>query len=131
VDFYRKAKGVKLAEITERAEDSALKRGFAVRENRVAALDTLAATMYRELTTAGADNKLWLKDVKAVGSGDGQTIVDFEQFNAAEVQQFRGVLDDLAKEVGDRKTKLEHTGKDGTPLMQPLAGALLKIYGDD
>jgi hypothetical protein len=37
-------------------------------------------------------------------------VVDYEEFNTAEVQQYRGVLDDIAKEVGDRKQSVQHGG---------------------
>jgi hypothetical protein len=33
------------------------------------------------------------------------------------VAQIRGTLDDIAKERGGRKTKMEVTGKDDTPLV--------------
>jgi hypothetical protein len=113
VDHYRKSKEVKLAEIKENSESDALRTGFALKERRVESLNRLAEVMERELTEGG---KLWLQDVKAVGSGEFTQIVDFETFNGAEVQQFRGVLDDIAKETGDRQKKVEVGGKDGSAL---------------
>jgi hypothetical protein len=54
-----------------------------------------------------------LDQVKGVGSGDAAMIVDYEEFNKSEVDAYRGVLDDIAKEVGDRRNINEHTGADG------------------
>jgi len=56
---------------------------------------------------------LWTDDVKGVGSGDVAEVIDYEVFNAAEVIQYRGVLDDIAKETGGRAIRNEHTGADG------------------
>jgi hypothetical protein len=54
---------------------------------------------------------LWLDDVKGVGSGEVATIVDFETFNSSEVSQYRGVLDDIAKETGGRVQRTDVTSK--------------------
>ena len=117
VDFYRQSRKVKLEEIQESSESDALKTGFALKERRVETLNLLAEKMSRELLE---ENRLWVSNSKALGSGEFMEIVDYEEFNGAEVQQLRGVLDDIAKEVGDRKTKLEHTGKDGKDLAPPV-----------
>lgn len=106
VDFYRKSRGVKLKEIAEEGETSALKKGFALKEKRVEALSTLAEKMADDLLEG---DRLWLDQVKALGSGEFMQIVDYEEFNGAEVAQFRATLDDIAKEVGDRKQKHEVT----------------------
>jgi hypothetical protein len=58
-------------------------------------------------------HNVWLPDVKQIGSGDTAERVDIERFNSALISEYRSVLDDIAKEVGGRKQKLEHTGKDG------------------
>jgi hypothetical protein len=113
VDFYRKSRKVKLSEIKAEIESEALRRGFAVKENRVAALDELAQILYDELLEG---KRLWLEQIKSIGSGEFQQIIDFEEFNEGEIRQFRGLLDDIAKEQGDRKQKTELTGKDGQPL---------------
>lgn len=52
--------------------------------------------------------KVWLKDIKIVGSGEDAYPVTIYRFNSQLIDQYRGVLDDLAKEVGDRRQKLEH-----------------------
>jgi hypothetical protein len=117
VDHYRKTREVKLKEIVARGEDDALTTGLALRSERVRKLKMLAARMERDLFGEGRADRLWVQDVKALGSGPWMTVVDFETFNAAEVRQYRETLDDIAKEVGERSTKVEHTGKDGEDLM--------------
>lgn len=49
---------------------------------------------------------LWLRDVKAVDKEK----VEIVRFNAAILEQYRGALDDLAKETGGRKQKQEMSG---------------------
>lgn len=105
VDFYRKRLGVKIEEIEEATEDSALRRGFALKERRVESLNMLAEKMEDELL---GENMLWTDQVKTIGTGRQQKEVRYEEFNAAEVQAYRGVLDDIAKEVGDRRQKHDH-----------------------
>ncbi|HEY0006196.1 MAG TPA: hypothetical protein VGB17_15560 [Pyrinomonadaceae bacterium] len=104
VGHYRKTRGVDVEEIKKESEQSALKVGFARKEKRVESLNKLAEALEKDLLE---DGRLWLDDVKAVGSGDFQQIVDFQSFNGGELQQFRGVLDDIAKEMGDRRQKVD------------------------
>lgn len=112
VDYYRKSRQHDINAIKSVDEKNALTTGLALRENRVAALQKLAALMERDLF----GGFLWTGQVKGVGSGDIAKIVDYEEFNAGEVAQYRGVLDDIAKEVGGRALKQEHTGENGGPL---------------
>lgn len=95
---------------------SVLESGFALHHERVRAMGELAGRLFAELTERGPAGRLWLRDVKSVGSGVGAERVDLERFNAEEVAQFRGLLDDIAKEVGQRVKKTEVTGKDGGPV---------------
>ena len=48
-----------------------------------------------------------------IGTGPFQERVEFEEFNTAEVSQYRGVLDDIAKEIGDRVQKIAPTDPTG------------------
>jgi len=91
--------------------------GYALPHERVRALKQLAGILFEELTAEDeAANRLWIDDVKQVGKGEGALRVDIERFNTGEVDQFRRVLDDIAKETGGRAAKVEHTGKDGAPI---------------
>ena len=55
---------------------------------------------------------VWLRDVKAVDKEK----VEIVRFNAAIFEQFRGALDDLAKETGGRKTEVKHGGDKNNPV---------------
>lgn len=62
-------------------------------------------------------HNVWLSDVKQIGSGAEAERVDLEKFNPAIISEFRGVLDDIAKETGGRIKKNEFTGANGSPLI--------------
>lgn len=106
VDFYRKRLGVKVEELQEAGELDALKTGFAVKARRVESLNALAEQLEEELR---GDNLLWIDRVRLAGGGRQAVRIDYEEFNEAGVRQFRGVLDDIAKEVGDRRQKHDVT----------------------
>lgn len=93
-------------------EKSALTTGLAIRENRVAALQRLAQLMGKDLF----GGFLWTEETKGVGSGPAAEIIDYDEFNGAEVAQFRGVLEDIAKEMGGRATVAKLQNDDGSPL---------------
>jgi hypothetical protein len=103
VDYYRSTRDADLKAIRAASETQALTSGFALKEARVQALQVLANLMYRDLTSGF----LWLDQAKALGSGPDSQIMDYEDFNTAEMQQLRGVFDDIAKELGHRKTVVE------------------------
>jgi hypothetical protein len=109
VDYYRRTRKADLEAINKISEQTALIEGYALKEHRVYKLSMLAALMEKDIL----GGFLWTDDVKGVGSGTVAEVVDYEVFNAAEVIQYRGVLDDIAKETGGRPVKQEHTGADG------------------
>ena len=109
VDYYRRTRKADLEAISKIGETTALIEGFALKEHRVYKLSILAALMEKDIM----GGFLWTDQVKGVGSGDIAEIVDYEEFNAAEVIQYRGVLDDIAKETGGRAIRNEHTGAEG------------------
>jgi hypothetical protein len=94
-----------------------MEEGFALDMERVAALKELAAKLQKEI---GVPSQVWLKDVKQIGAGDKAERVDIVRFNAPLIDRFRGTLDDIAKEVGGRKQKVEHTGENGGPIQQKV-----------
>ena len=85
-----------------------MSEGLALKGQRVTKLKQLAALMERDLL----GGFLWLEQVKGVGSGDVAQIVEYEEFNKGEVDAYRGVLDDIAKEVGGRVQHTDITTKD-------------------
>lgn len=115
VDFYRRTRQVKIDAIQAAGEQSALKSGLALKEVRVAELQILADVLKADLVTktGRAGPRLWLPQRKSVGSGEDQEIYDYEEFNGPEVAQYRGVLDDIAKEVGHRKQEVNLGGAVG------------------
>lgn len=114
VDYFRKSRGVDIDQIKNEEEFDALKSGLALKENRVQLLQDLAEKMKKDIFE---DGLLWTDEVKGVGSADNFQLIDYKLFNASEVQQLRGVLSDIAEEVGGRVQRKELTGKDGKPLI--------------
>jgi len=112
VAYYRETRGIEIGALIEAGEQDALTEGLALKAERVRKLKQLAALMEKDLM----GGFLWLDQVKGVGSGDIATLVDYEEFNKGEVDAYRGVLDDIAKELGHRVVKQEHSGPDGGPL---------------
>lgn len=94
----------------------ALETGLALDHERVDALKGLARRLLDEVDKG----RLWLPDVKAIGSGENAERVDIERFNGSLVEQLRGALDDIAKEKGERVKKLEHSGPGGVPVVFTL-----------
>ncbi len=76
-----------------------MESGYAVAHERVVALKRLAVQLLDELEKQG---KLWVLETRSLGKNG---TVDLEKFNAAEVEQFRGLLDDIAREKGERRDK--------------------------
>jgi PP-loop superfamily ATP-utilizing enzyme len=107
IDYYRKSRDLQLEQIKEASETAALKTGFALREIRVARLNELAEKIYQELTEE--TEKWWLPQVKGIGSRDNYERIDYYEFNREELESFRGLLDDIAAEVGDRLKKVDVT----------------------
>jgi hypothetical protein len=62
-------------------------------------LKELADTLLADLRDPA---KRWLRDVKGIGQGENWTQIEIERFNAAELEQLRGLLADIAKETGGR-----------------------------
>jgi len=110
VVWYRKTRKADIKAITKAGEKHAMEEGLAIKEIRLKKLKQLAALLEKDLF----GGFLWVDDVKGVGSGTAATIVDFETFNKSEVDAYRGVLEDIAREMGDRKTIPE-----GTTMMAP------------
>lgn len=95
-----------------RAAQRIMQTGLALTHRRVAALKRLARLLEQQLYKTEPDGtmpNLWCPDAKGIGSGDCWERVDLVRFNAALVDQLRGVLDDIAKEVGGRKQNLDVT----------------------
>lgn len=103
---------------TALAQD-AMQTGLAATYERVLILKRLAATLSAEIWQRDGSlvpGNVWLKGAKQIGAGPLAERVDLIRFNAPLIEQFRGVLDDLARETGGRKQQLEHSGPGGGPI---------------
>ena len=111
--------------------EAAMKHGLALDYERVNSLKALAVFLEGQIYEQGVEgtyHNVWLPDIKAV---DGVKY-DIERFNTGILQQYRGTLDDLAKETGGRVAKQEISGADGAPLIPARAEkALKKVYGSE
>ena len=105
VDYYRRTRRVAIETIKKSGEHEALTTGLAKKAARVEKLKQLAALLEEDLF----GDLLWLPQVKGVGSGSAAQIVDYVEFNRGEIEAYRGVLDDIAKEVGHRTSKMDMT----------------------
>lgn len=117
VDYYRRTRKLVIEAIKESGEHEALTTGLAKKSERVKKLKQLAALLEEDLF----GDLLWLDQVKGVGSGTAAMIVDYVEFNRGEIEAYRGVLDDIASEVGHRVKRQQITGKDGGPLQAVVA----------
>lgn len=103
VDWYRSTRAKSIAAMSASAEHDALTTGLALKSNRVMKLQQLATLMEADIF----GGFLWTDQVKMIGSGPFAKEVDYEEFNTAEVQQYRGTLDDIAKEMGHRRQGID------------------------
>lgn len=120
VDFYRDSRGVALDELREASESDALRTGLALKEERVQTLKDVAERLKAELL----GDKLWLTRRKALGSGEWMIPIEEEQFNGAEINALRALLDDIAKETGERTYK----GKGGEEEERPAEVKVTVAY---
>lgn len=88
--------------------------GLAQAHERVVRLKDMADLLEAEIMTRqnGQLVNVWLADVKTVGSGETAERVDLVRFNHQLIEQWRGVLDDLAKEIGHRRIKRDNLNID-------------------
>jgi hypothetical protein len=104
VAYYREKHSIDIEKLRETAEFEALNEGLAKSSERVSLLKRIADRLVGDLFD---DDLFWTDEVKGVGSGNIAQIVDYEEFNASEIRELRGVLDDIAKEVGGRVQKVD------------------------
>lgn len=130
VTYYRNSRDHKLEELQESGEINALTSGLALKENRVATLQKLANRLLEDLFGEGEENRLWLTMVKGIGSHDNYERVEYQEFNRSEIEVLRGLLDDIASEVGERVKKTDVTSG-GKALPRPINFDELRKLTDD
>jgi hypothetical protein len=100
----RKKLKTKFSKLRQEFEKEVVVEGLARKGVRIHRLSKLAEKLEEDLFEK---ERLWVTEPKAIGNDQ----VDVERFNAAEVKECRGLLDDIAREVGDRRTKIDMTTK--------------------
>ncbi len=96
-----------IAEVEQRVvaeKTRTLLTGYALSHRRVAQLNDQAEQLIAMLSDP---NKVWVPDVKSVGTGPDAERVDLVQFNSALFHEIRSTFDDIAKELGERVKKGE------------------------
>jgi hypothetical protein len=116
---------VRIAEMSKAADFAALYEGLSKKENRVLLLHRLADKLTRDIFD---NNLLWTSMVKGIGGDKNFERVEYEEFNKAEVDALRGVLDDIAQEVGER-TRENMLKGDLQLNIEGLDKMLDKVYG--
>ena len=111
VAYYRRTRHQKITELKETYENKALNTGLARVCIRVERLQRLARLLEDDLFEK---ELTWVEDRKGVGTGSVAEVYNFFRFNSAEIETYRGILDDIAKEVGGRVMKIAPTDPTGT-----------------
>lgn len=122
VDHYRKTRRLDLEAIAHISEQTALTEGYAAKQHRVYKLSLLAALMEKDLL----GGLLWTEDDQILDA-NGKVVAIEEKFNKPEVESYRGVLDDIAREMGGRVVKTEGEMKVGVTVWEQL----MAPRGDD
>lgn len=99
----------------EAFKDRALVEGFADKRARVQLLNAMTFDVSSKIQKNGYVRE----EVRIAANGEH---VSFEVFDKPMMSELRGLLDDIAKEMGDRKTVAEVSGPDGEPLVLGLVG---------
>ena len=87
--------------ISQEKEDSVLRSGLALKENRIRELEKMFYIALEQKDRAG---------------------------NRGNISQARGCLDDIAKEMGERREKVD---VDANIHMRDIVAIMNKVYGDD
>jgi hypothetical protein len=113
----------RFSELREEYEKEALAEGLSRKAVRIRRLAQLAEKLEEDLLDG---DRLWVQEPKQVGA----QVIEVEKFNAAEVKEYRGLLDDIARELGDRRTKVDISGKiDVTKLTDEELDAIIEAEG--
>lgn len=127
-DWDRK-EAARIADEYEARRREIMETGLAQVHERVGKLVTIFDRLYEDF---GDDSNLWMVEKKGIGSADNFQVVEVVRFNAGLVSEMRGLLDDIASEVGGRPRKTELTGKNGGPIRSTTTPIdITKLDGDD
>lgn len=106
----------RVAEHREAFRARILTEGFADKAERVRVLNMLGGAVLAELAKEGG---FFREEVKIAANGEH---VSYQVFDKPKHDTLRGYLDDIAKELGERQTKVEVGGDPDNPLVLGLVG---------
>lgn len=133
VKHLRQRAGIKYRQIQEEIEAELIGEGLARKALRIKALTDLFDKHLDLIQARASDPSM----IEIPGGGTGLVVRDYKgiqpvyKFDAAVVREMRGLLDDIAREKGDRGQKVELSDPNGEPLFESLAKALEKAYGGE
>jgi hypothetical protein len=107
IDYYAKKFSKQINTLQTEHDARNINRGLRSKEKRIERLERLARRI--EASIENEDDGgfgLWPKDVKLAGNGKE---VPVRVFAGEAVRQYRAILDDIAKEYGERSTKQDVT----------------------
>jgi hypothetical protein len=90
----------RFSELREDYEKEALAEGLSRKAVRIRRLAQLAEKLEADLLD---HDRLWVQEPKQVGA----QVIEVERFNAPEVKEYRGLLDDIARELGERRQSID------------------------
>lgn len=121
--------------------ESILGYGLALTYERVRKLVRLAEFLEGQIYEQGESglfHNVWLPDTKSIGFGKTAKEIEIERFNSPIFEQYRKVMEDIAKETGGRVQKQETTVNINIALLQQFealaselnvsSGDLLEVY---
>jgi PBSX family phage terminase large subunit len=125
------------AKLAEQSELEGWSEGLAKKEERIKLLKRLAERYVKDLLPDDPDTeKVWLENIKGLGTGQNFMTFNYKDFNHQEAIQLRGILEDIAKEQGGRSTRIEMTQTNTTPIAPVqipaylIAPEFLEVYRD-
>lgn len=128
---WRKKTAIHLEKMKEQGSDMGWSDGLARKEERIKVLKALADRYIRDLlNTDPAKEKVWLDNLKGLGSGRSFMTFPYQDFNHQEAIQLRGILEDIAHEMGHRSTKVDMTTTNAEAVSGPLSIPADKLAPD-
>ncbi|MDB5349482.1 MAG: Helix-turn-helix of insertion element transposase [Planctomycetota bacterium] len=118
--------------------ESIRKKGIAVKENRVRALNTRWKALHRVIEARaaemeeipGGDTGLLCHTVRGIGRGEDFERIDVYEVDTGLLRELRETEKQAAQELGQWAEKHEHTGPDGGALILTFKAAIEKVYGE-
>ena len=104
IEFWKKRPefAARVTQHREEFKNRALTEGFADKRARIAALNAFAQDLSRDMAQPGDDLKprgTYRLEKKISANGE---VIEYEVFDKAKADTFRGYLDDIAAEMGER-----------------------------